>query len=498
MISHQNTPDTPVVDRSWSTRFLTLAFAGILFLTMYPFELSHAKPYRYGTPFFLGSSGKAGGPLDIFLNILLFMPFGFGIGTKLLRRGTSRRATLIYTGLVGALFSYAIELTQLYIPFRDSGWQDVLTNATGAFLGCAVAFLLGNWIFRHLSRLQWNAQTWITPGRLASVLVVYFGIWFIGSAFLTRKISLQDWRSDCFLFFGNDSAGRRPWKGKVLQLQIWNRALPTRVAEQLTSGPSTHAMDDPLVNLDFGEQPNGTDTIPPPASRPVPIVAAPTWSKYVVTEVKQTNQFSIRAVLMPHVGGETNGPILSLSRQSGFANFYIGERGDDIVFWFRSPVTIRGANLDWKIPDALGEGAVRTVVFSYDGSAVSLYMDGQRIETRRLGVQAALASYVRRPNANELNGYRYIYYALLFCPAGVLLGIVAMTPLWRRADRVAAVVLGTVVPAVVLEWILMRATRAPFSIENVTLAMAYLIVGLLWMNADGPLQSAPRPSITAV
>ncbi|MGH9736864.1 MAG: VanZ family protein [Candidatus Acidiferrales bacterium] len=488
MISRRNTQDTSFRDYSWSNRFLTLAIGGILFLTMYPFQLSHAKPCRYGVPFFLGSSGKAGGPLDIFLNVLLFMPYGFGIGTKLLRRGTSRTATLICTTLAGALFSYAIEFTQLYVPFRDSGWQDVLTNTTGAFLGCCVAFLLGSWIFHHLSNVQGNVQRWITPRRLASLLVIYLGTWFIVSAFLTREISLQDWRNDCLLIFGNDAAGRRPWKGKVLQVQIWDHTFSKKAADRLTSGLSAPAMDDPLANLDFGDEQssNGTNTARQTASRSVPIVASPALSNFVVNRIKRANQFSIRAVLLPRVGAETNGPILSLSQEAGFADLYIGERGDDVVFWFRSPVNVRRGSIEWeKIPNALNESRARTVIFSYDGSTLSSYIDGKNIQNRRLGVQTALASYVRHLKVNELNGYRYIYYALLFFPAGALIGIIATAPLWRLMHRSGVVVFWCVVPAVVLEWILADATRAPFSLGNIALAVTCTLVGLLWANTDG-------------
>ncbi len=515
-MSRQNTQTTSFADCSWSNRFLALAVAGILFLTMYPFELSHPKPYRLGSPFFLGSSGKAGGPLDIFLNVLLFMPFGFAIGTKLLRRGMSHRATLFYTTLAGALFSYAIEFTQLYVPFRDSGWQDVCTNTTGALLGCVVAFLVGSWIFTHLSRWRQTIALWLTPGRLASVLVIYFGIWFIASAFVTRETSLEDWRTDCFLIFGNDLTGRRPWGGKLLQVQIWNRALPKKVAQQLTSASASNAIDDPLVNFDFGgngipgiatDASQGGSAGKSSASNPtaaiathgvVPTAASPTLSNYVANRLKDANQFSIRAVLASQPGARNRGLILSLSQPSGFADFYLVQQGDEIVFWFRSPVTARWRNLNWKIPNALAANRVRTVLFSYDGSAVSSYIDGTRVQSRAMGVQTAFAGYVRHLKDGELSGYRDIYYALVFFPAGALLGIAVAAPFWRREDRLILAVAGLVVPPVVLEWILMRATRAPFSIADAVLAAVYIVLGLLWMNADGPLHNVRQASGTVL
>lgn len=486
MISRQNTQDVSSLNYSWSNRFLTLAATGILFLTMYPFEFSHAKPSWHGVPFLLGSHSKAGGAFDVVLNILLFMPYGFAIGTKLLRRGTSRRAILIHTTLAGALFSYAIEFTQLYIPFRDSGWEDVLTNTTGAFLGCVVAFFFGSWIFHHLSSVHQNVQAWTTPRRLTFVLLIYFGVSFTASAFLTQKISLEDWKSDCFLMFGNDPAGLRPWRGKVVQVQIWSRALPKSVAEQLTSGADAHEMGNPVVNLDFGGEnsSNGTNTEPQGGLPVVTTAASQTLSNYLVDNVKQANQFSIRAVLLP--GPATNGWIMSLSGKSGLSDFYMGQLDDDVVFWFRSSVTAEWRNLYWKIPNALSESRVRRVMFSYDGSTLSSYMNGRMIEARAVGVQTALASLVRRHlKVNELTGYKDIYYALLFFPPGALLGI-AVTPLmWSRRDHFVVTALWVLLPAVVLEWILIRATRAPFSLENAAFAAACTLLGLLWINSDG-------------
>src|ERR1700747_1942243 len=118
---------------SWSNRILSLAVAGILFLTLYPFRFS--KPPLNGSPFLLVSGGKTNGSLNAFLNILLFVPFGFGLSQKLRHKGKSWVTILPLTILAGAFFSYCIELMQIYIPTRDSGWEDMFTNTTGTVFG---------------------------------------------------------------------------------------------------------------------------------------------------------------------------------------------------------------------------------------------------------------------------------------------------------------------------------------------------------------------------
>lgn len=511
MISDRNTEAvSSQQDHSWSNRFLTLAVTGILFLTMYPFELSHPKAYRHGSPLFLGKAGKVGGPLDIFLNILLFMPFGFALATKLLRSGKSWRTALVYAALAGAFFSYCIEITQLYVPYRDSGWLDVLTNATGSFLGSVAAVLFGDRVFSSLSMLERNLRLWLTPRRLASVLLIYFTIWSVASAFLSTKISLADWRTDCFLIFGNDVSGRHPWGGHLSELQIWDRALPKKVAEQLTlsTGPAT--VDDPIVNLNFGNEraatsgDNGTaTTVNAPQNGSSIMSASPTLSEYAANSVKRSNQFSIRTVLSSPGGPRLNGRILSLTQQSGYSDFYLLEQGDDLTFWFRSSITARWRSLNCKIPGALATDGTHTVLFSYNGTAFSSYMDGKEVERREIGVQTALASYVRYLKEAELKGYRYIFYALVFFPAGALLGIAITGSFSGRADAFVLGATGIFVPAVLFEWVLMQASRGPFSIGNFLLAAIYMLVGMLWMNADGlpevggtsarPLETARNP-----
>jgi len=502
MISNQHTQNGRAIEsHSWSNRFLTLAVAGILFLTMYPFELSSPKPHR-SLPLFLGSGGKGGGFLDIFLNILLFVPFGFALGTKLLRRRKSWGTILICTLAAGALFSYAIELTQLYVPFRDSGWQDVFTNTSGSVLGGVAGFLLGRWVFGRLTAVQQAVRAWATPRRLAAVLLIYFGVWCVASAFLIQKISVRDWRTDSFLVFGNDATGLHPWNGHVLRVEIWDRAIPDKLATRLTSNTGPAGTDDPIVNLDFGNE-RSVASASGPAAAATPqqgesqvMSASPTLSDYLVRRVQQSNQFSVRVVLArPQT--EPNGRILALSQKSGFLDFYLNQLNDELVFWFRTPVTVHWHRLSWRIPDAMSAGQVHAVLFSYDGAAFSSYMDGKQIESRSLGVQTALASYVRYLNENELKGYRDIFYALVFFPAGVLLGIAIARPFLRATDRLVIAAAGVLLPSVLFEWIVTRASRAPFSLVNVAFSAAYVILGLLWINADGLLTNVRASSDSA-
>jgi hypothetical protein len=71
---------------------------------------------------------------DIAINIFGFVPFGFVFAAYLnWNRNVSH--TLLLTILCGAAISLTIEILQEYIPGRDSGILDIITNTLGAFLG---------------------------------------------------------------------------------------------------------------------------------------------------------------------------------------------------------------------------------------------------------------------------------------------------------------------------------------------------------------------------
>ena len=63
-----------------SNRILVLAIAAILFLTLYPFRFDFGRHLSHPLfPLSLGSWGKGIGRFDDLLNLLLFVPFGFGL-----------------------------------------------------------------------------------------------------------------------------------------------------------------------------------------------------------------------------------------------------------------------------------------------------------------------------------------------------------------------------------------------------------------------------------
>jgi VanZ family protein len=71
---------------------------------------------------------------DVFINIVGLMPLGF-IFYAYLTAGRPLKHAVLITTLLGFAVSLTIEVTQSFIPTRDSGTTDLITNTFGTFLG---------------------------------------------------------------------------------------------------------------------------------------------------------------------------------------------------------------------------------------------------------------------------------------------------------------------------------------------------------------------------
>jgi VanZ like family len=492
-------------DSGWSNRILVFAIAGLLFLTLYPFRFDfHVVLPGNASPLLLGRGSKTSGLRNAILNVLLFVPFGIALTGKLRDRGKSRGFALVLALAAGALFSYGIEFLQIYIPERDSGWEDIFTNALGSVAGFVVYEILGKFALRFLSSCESLVEGLLIRRRAFVLLLVYFGLWFASSSLLQRKTRLSNWRADAPLVVGNDGSGKYPWKGSIDAVQVWNLALEKEAARRLSAGQAADAGNLGLmVDYEFSAAPTFLNQeqvsselvwIPrAPASSDTRtlVLDGTSWlaTKGAVADLvgnlQKTNQFTLRVVCTPGEGIGSDGRIISISQASGFSDLTLRQDDANLVFWFRNPLSASHAILAWYFPGVLTVGRTRDILYTYDGANLSLFIDG-KLEplTYRLSPGTALARSVRTVKPSELAGYNYIYYILVFCSAGALLGMAArnLTALSFAARFWLA--FGLFIPAVLLEWILVSTSGRSLSFDYIGLSALLALGGFLWINSD--------------
>jgi hypothetical protein len=74
---------------------------------------------------------------DLVVNLMLFVPFGFGLAIVIRDGGFSAASTILSVLAIGALVSLGVEILQAWLPGRYSSFVDVAANGIGALAGSA-------------------------------------------------------------------------------------------------------------------------------------------------------------------------------------------------------------------------------------------------------------------------------------------------------------------------------------------------------------------------
>jgi len=488
---------------------LIIAMIGIVYFTLFPFRLNiHTTAAGSEAPFLLGPSQKNSISLDFFLNILLFVPFGIGLGAQFRKQGIRRLKGAALALAAGLLVSYTIEFLQIYVPMRSSGWDDIFTNSSGSVLGYLLFELYGEAVFSSLYKFEYALRDWLSPRRVALLLLIYFGVWFGVSIYFQRKAALLNWDDRCPLIVGNDFAGRQPWNGRMQLLQIWNRALSQPSAEQITSGSNfTGNGSNLLASYDFSSRGPFADQ-----QKRLPVLAFHDGSPEVadhsgleisrefwlntgtpvtdLTEkIKATNQFSVRIKCAPFATVTASGLLVSIARSADAVDLSLWQEGTSLGIWFRNPISVGPASLSWYIPRIFQTQATRDILVSYDGADAVVYVDGKKVPRYfQLGPGVGFAQKFAFIRTRALPGYVIVYATILFLPAGMLLGLI--TKKFRSGTHFEKILLAAFLlgPPVALELLLIWDSGRQFLpdnlIANTILPLFFAVSGVLLVNAD--------------
>jgi VanZ family protein len=90
---------------------------------------------------------------DILGNLLLFVPFGFGLAAVGQTRAITPGRAIPLIIAVGAMLSLGVETLQCWLPDRDPSWLDFAANSASSGLGAGLHFVANSEVRERLKRL---------------------------------------------------------------------------------------------------------------------------------------------------------------------------------------------------------------------------------------------------------------------------------------------------------------------------------------------------------
>jgi hypothetical protein len=159
---------------------------------------------------------------DFVANILLFVPFGFALAWRLEER--LRWFTALWvTVFASLLFTFSIELTQVFMPSRTSSWFDIAANTIGGTIGWLMFRVLGGYIESILSALLSGFYGVLRANLLGGFFVAYVLTAIFVSIPLNRMTILRNWDDSLPLFVGNTPSNPYGWRGSVFEIALADR-----------------------------------------------------------------------------------------------------------------------------------------------------------------------------------------------------------------------------------------------------------------------------------
>jgi hypothetical protein len=373
------------------------------------------------------------------------------------------------TAVASFAFSLLIEVLQSYIPDRDTSWQDLVGNTLGGVVGYVLLVREGGPILQWASSVLDALRRTISAPVARTLFFLWLVVGLILGFTLQRQSRLTNWDSGVTLTIGGSPAGVRSWNGRVARMEVADRAISSR---ELESADATNLAPFPRADVVASYPTAGPD---------VPAAVIPDF----MARLLKGSRFTLQMVCTPAADAPpNNGWILSLSHGAQDVDFVVAQKGYDLVFFLRTPMTDPADDEPQLIvPDIFRTSHPVNIAIRYDSAELSVFRNGKILPYgMSLGPGAALLSraspLLRHPaplRFYDARGYAAFFLCLAFVPLGVVLAFAASRP--ERGDSRGMLFLAAcvLVPPVLLEGVLVLASGRSFHLVNCVVGASILL-----------------------
>ena len=477
----------------------------ILYLTLMPFQfyLRGMTLAEYADFYELFPSSL----FDFPRNVLLFMPFGFGLTAVLDERGWSRKRTAFAVLLAGLLLTLTVESLQQYIPDRQPSVSDLVSNTLGALAGLGTYRLWQN----RVAAGQKLGELLLMPHYVLTGVVTYTMLLLLVAHGLAVGVRFSDWEPDYNLLLGNEQTGNRPWQGMVRNLAFFSEALAADEVQILLEGSEAtvlardtllayYPLAEGVIQADLtGQQPEliwryAGSIVGRSQAWPL---EAERWleSRSPVTrlsaDLEATSQMTV-ALEVTTADLRQYGParIVTISEDPHLRNLTIGQDGPDLVLRVRSHLTgDNGTSPEYRFPDLFAIATNQVLLIVYDGLSVSVFSSGADAAmtidllpgVAFVGeIDPQIGPYWVVQADETLNWvFHLLFYGLFLLPFALLLSLPALRQ-WSRFSLIALLATTLLLVPLLLEWVMVAPSDGNLRPLNIGVSMA-VVVGIGWI-----------------
>jgi|GEM_PF-539332 len=453
----------------------------VLFATLFPFNFAFKDGFSIQE--IISSFQNQSNLRDWLANVLLFIPFGFGLAcllqkNKLVQEGRKQEAggrrqeaegsldemgylgraalgklaTIIGILLASFCLSLTVEILQVFLPGREPNPSDLLLNSLNGVLGF---FCFHRWRTKVLSQSSGRIEETQKSLSLQQLIVGILGYLtlVIGISFgLQTATNLSNWDDSFSLSLGNESTGDRPWQGYISEIAIVNRAISKDEIKSLFSNKSSLAKFETNTIVSYqligqGNYQDQTKQLPdltwqgkyPHVKETEGVFLSPShWlatsepATLLSQKLQETSQFTLSTTIATADTAQMGlARIISLSGDPYHRNFTLGQEESKLILRLRTPLTGENGTIPpMVLSDVFVDTDFHHLIITYDGSVLQFYLD-QLNRLYSIDLKSGLSWFYvfKFPHWNaplyvpKLDLYRIVYYGIIFIPLGIIIGI---------------------------------------------------------------------------